>query len=184
MSWEQLITHVLATTSKVDTVVVYDLRGRPVAVTEGTETSESEGAAVVRCLNDPALTMTQLHVGDELFVCVQGIDKSFIGTSVSQPTVVMVALQEADHVIVVIGESQGRGSFIFELKQCLRLKAIGKLVPQEQHLQQDQALSDADVTSGSGSSGSGGNSPPSIGKGTEAAHLAKPDIHGVDLMTL
>ncbi|XP_005110556.1 uncharacterized protein LOC101864488 [Aplysia californica] len=151
MSWEDFISHVLATTSKVDKMVIYDLKGRPVAVTEDMETSQSEGLALVNCLLDPAKTLTKLHIGDDIFICIQGIGHTFIGTSVRNHSMVIVAHKDSDHVVVVIGHSAGRGSFIFELKRGLSLKAQGQLLSQQQQQQQQQLLpidSEIDVVIG------------------------------------
>ncbi|GFO03202.1 hypothetical protein PoB_002970700 [Plakobranchus ocellatus] len=47
MSWPDFISHVSATTAKVDKVLVYDPSGYPVAVTEGVEVSTREGRIMI-----------------------------------------------------------------------------------------------------------------------------------------
>jgi len=129
--WEDLITHVMSTTTKVELMAVFDMRGRPVAITEGLETSEVEGRALIACLKDTAKILTKLHVGDEDFICVPVINDTLIGTSVRNPSYVMVTQRDTDHIVMVVGQTTGRGSFIFELKQSLSLKAQGKLINQQ-----------------------------------------------------
>ncbi|CAL1546191.1 unnamed protein product [Lymnaea stagnalis] len=138
MSYEDLISHILTTTDKVNKIIVFDLTGRPVAYTEGTETNQSEGMALVNCLLDPAKIMTKLFIDNDFFICVQGIEKTFTGTNIKDRSRVIVARLDDSHVIVLFGQSTGKGSFTYELQHSLELRSQGLLISQLAEQQQQQ----------------------------------------------
>ncbi|RUS79303.1 hypothetical protein EGW08_012921 [Elysia chlorotica] len=140
MSWSDFISHVASTTSKVERVLVYDEQGSPLAATAGVETSKAEGQALTNCLLDPTLLLTKLHIDGDCFWCLQGEDKNMVGRGVKDDSMVIAAVQEGDNSVAFIGHSAGKGSFIFELQDCLALRAQGRLLPQlqKQQVEQDQ----------------------------------------------
>ncbi|XP_059145572.1 uncharacterized protein LOC131932649 isoform X2 [Physella acuta] len=140
MSWEDLVFHILTTTSKVEKVIVYNLQGHPVAASEGVETNQSEGFAIVTCLYDPGKSMTKIQVDNDMFLCVQGSKFTLAGTTVKDHKRVLVARQDDGHVVVVFGKSTEQSSFTSELKECLVLRAQGQLVGKQQLEQQRRLL--------------------------------------------
>ncbi|KAK3734493.1 hypothetical protein RRG08_029688 [Elysia crispata] len=138
MSWSDFITHVASTTSKVERVLVYDDQGNPLAVTNGVETSQAEGQALTNCLLDPTLLLTKLDIDGDCFWCIQGVDNNMVGRGVKDDSLVIAAVQEGNNSVAFIGRSAGKGSFIFELQDCLTLRAQGRLLPQLQKQQKEK----------------------------------------------
>ncbi|GFO03203.1 hypothetical protein PoB_002970800 [Plakobranchus ocellatus] len=150
MSWPDFISHVSATTAKVDKVLVYDPSGYPVAVTEGVETSQTEGQALVNCLVDSTMLLIQLQVDGDYFCCIQGAENNMVGRGVKDRDLVIAAIREGDFSVVFIGRSAGKGSFIFELQDTLSLRTQGRLLAQlQQQQQQQEQLLETDNLSGS-----------------------------------
>ncbi|XP_041358801.1 uncharacterized protein LOC121375423 [Gigantopelta aegis] len=145
MSWTDFVSHMLATTHKIEKVAVLNCDGKPLAITEGLSLSELEGTAVIKSLLDPAGSITRLHIDNNFYTLFQGNDNTVVGVSPMRDRV-FVAHKPEDQVVVVIafGNTTGHGSFLFELKKNLWHKKQRQLRREQDRLSQRE-LSDGAV---------------------------------------
>ncbi|ESP00468.1 hypothetical protein LOTGIDRAFT_157675 [Lottia gigantea] len=118
MSWPGFINRLLEATNKVEKVAIFNLEGVPVAVTDDITVSKMEGEALLRSLYDPSRSIALIHIDDIAFTCFQGNDNTLLGNNKSKG-MTFVAYTAKDCIILVLGRSEGHGSFIFEVKRNL-----------------------------------------------------------------
>nr|KAI8750225.1 hypothetical protein BgiMline_017175 [Biomphalaria glabrata] len=141
MSYPELIAHLQLTANKVDKVIVYNRQGKPIAVTENTETNQSEGQSLMKCLQDCSKTLSKLSIDNEIFIFMQGVERTLIGKSVRDKERIAVACDDQGDMVVLIGQPSPNCSFIAELLKSLALRDRGQLI----NLQQQQLLVDGVV---------------------------------------
>ena len=128
MCWTDFISHMLATTHKIEKVVVLNSDGLPLATTEGLSVSELEGRALVKSLLDPAGSIVRLHINNNFYTLFQGNDSTVVGVSPARDRVfVGHKPEDYDVVVVAFGSTVGHGSFLFELKKNLWRKKETKM---------------------------------------------------------
>ncbi|XP_055886644.1 peroxiredoxin-like 2C isoform X3 [Biomphalaria glabrata] len=107
MSYPELIAHLQLTANKVDKVIVYNRQGKPIAVTENTETNQSEGQSLMKCLQDCSKTLSKLSIDNEIFIFMQHfldfVSKEYVEDIAIIP---LEYTQNAGVRLVVIGPAQ------------------------------------------------------------------------------
>ncbi|KAK6188268.1 hypothetical protein SNE40_004482 [Patella caerulea] len=108
----------LQSTAKIDKVAVFNSNGAPIAVTEDMTISKLEGQALLNSLYDPSRSIAKIHIDNTDYTCFQGNDNTLLGNNKSKKKT-FIAHVTNECLILVLGNSEGHGSFLFELKQNL-----------------------------------------------------------------
>ncbi|KAL8623582.1 hypothetical protein ACOMHN_000187 [Nucella lapillus] len=119
MSWGEFLSSMLEATSKVEKAAIFSTRGLPLATTEDLQISEADGRALLNCLMDPARCLTRIRLDGMDFRCFQGNSTALIGKATTDPSRVLVARLTDDALVMVIGNSTGHGSFLYEIQYHL-----------------------------------------------------------------
>ena len=94
------------------------------------QVTELDGRALLCSLKDPARCLTRIIFDCTEFRCFQGNNSALLGIASSEPGYVLVARLTDEALIVVMGSSNGNGSFLFEVQQNLSERRRRQMAPQ------------------------------------------------------
>ncbi|XP_076440444.1 uncharacterized protein LOC143279955 [Babylonia areolata] len=136
-SWSEFVSGLLQSSARVDKAAVFSSSGQPLAASEGLQVSDKDGRAILRCLRDPARTLTRITLDETDFRCFQGNGEALVGMATSGSGRVLVARVtpgEEGAVVVVMGQATAKGSFLYEVQQSLVERTRRQRVSQGQAL--------------------------------------------------